>query len=154
MLIYTIISKEYEGSIHDSLIPDNESTAHNDFTLKINASQRESTFKPRLYSVVNKGRKSGGISNNNTGAPVNKLSDKYFNNKDVKKIESACGNYIYHVSIIDYLQKYDMSKKLERFSKLFLMGCKNGKDLSSIDPATYKQRFLNFQKKVVFSNIK
>lgn len=96
---------------------------------------------------MNKGRKY-------TTPCKNLLADKYCSTKEVKKIESTCGNFIYHVSIIDYLQKYDMSKKLERFSKLFLMGCKNGKDLSSINPATYKERFLNFQKKVVFSNIK
>ena len=32
-------------------------------------------------------------------------------------IRSSCGNYIYHISIIDYLQKYDIYKKIERLHK-------------------------------------
>ena len=34
-----------------------------------------------------------------------------------QSIKSSCGNYIYHMSIIDYLQKYDIIKKIERFHK-------------------------------------
>jgi hypothetical protein len=34
-----------------------------------------------------------------------------------QSIKSSCGNYIYHMSIIDYLQKYDIVKKIERLHK-------------------------------------
>ena len=46
-------------------------------------------------------------------------------------IKSTCGNYIYHISIIDYLQKYDVVKKFERLHKKFIKGAK-GNEISSI----------------------
>ena len=41
-----------------------------------------------------------------------------------KKIESEDGRFIYHISIIDYLQKYDFNKKVERFYKINVNGAK------------------------------
>ena len=38
------------------------------------------------------------------------------------QIPSTCGNFIYHISIIDYLQKYDLSKKTERIWKTTFKG--------------------------------
>jgi tRNA A58 N-methylase Trm61 len=37
-------------------------------------------------------------------------------------IRSKNGMYIYHISIIDYLQKYDIFKRLERYYKIFRFG--------------------------------
>ena len=37
-------------------------------------------------------------------------------------IESECGKYRYHLSIIDYLQKYTLSKRLERCAKAVFRG--------------------------------
>lgn len=72
----------------------------------------------------------------------------------VKKILSVCGKFIYHISIIDYLQKYTIHKRLERYAKmLFVIGPRNGKHLSAINQTRYKERFIEFCKKVVFSNI-
>ena len=120
---------------------ENDQSAHNDFTLKLKSEKTKKKLKTRVNSV--KDHKGFGSKK--------ALADRF---KDVRKVESACGNYIYHISIIDYLQKYDTSKKAERLSKMFLMGCKNGNELSSINPLKYKKRFLDFQKKVVFGNIK
>jgi hypothetical protein len=40
------------------------------------------------------------------------------------QILSSCGKYIYHVAIIDYLQKYDFNKVMERISKIFVLKTK------------------------------
>lgn len=38
------------------------------------------------------------------------------------KIHSTDGRYIFHISIIDYLQKYTIFKKLERYYKISFLG--------------------------------
>ena len=93
---------------------------------------------------------------------------------EFNQIRSSCGRYIYHISIIDYLQKYDLNKKLERAGKIVLMNLPATKakkqvrteynvfddetkfrhdDLSVISPDKYRDRFLDFCKKQVFSNV-
>jgi len=42
-----------------------------------------------------------------------------------------------------------MNKKLERFSKTFILG-KNSDGLSAIEPKTYARRFKNFMKSFLF----
>lgn len=66
-------------------------------------------------------------------------------------IRSTCGNYIYHVSIIDYLQKYDIFKKIERLHKQFIKGAK-GSEISSIDANSYKTRFMKFMVDKILSH--
>jgi hypothetical protein len=46
---------------------------------------------------------------------------------------SQDGMYIYHVSIIDYMQLWNREKKLERLSKKWLLG-KDGRGISAIEP--------------------
>ena len=64
--------------------------------------------------------------------------------------KSQNGKYIYHISIIDYLQLYDLNKKLERFYKIIAGGV-DGKELSSMSSEPYKKRFLSFMKSKVFN---
>ena len=74
------------------------------------------------------------------------------------RLNSACGKYIYHLGIIDYLQHYDKWKKAERVIKRVKV--KFGKehfgadDISCIEPNRYRDRFLQFMQRVVFKNIK
>lgn len=77
---------------------------------------------------------------------------------------SADGKYIYHVSIIDYLQTYNTEKKLERWGKIikmklnFLNFLEDETEtdpymISSISPDEYQKRFMNFVMRTVFKNI-
>ena len=50
---------------------------------------------------------------------------------------------IYHFSIIDYLQDWDLNKRAERFFKTVVLR-KDPNNLSAIDPDKYAQRFLHF----------
>lgn len=50
---------------------------------------------------------------------------------------------IFHISIIDYLQEWNLQKKMERLSKTLVLG-KDGKNLSAIEPNEYANRFRNF----------
>jgi len=45
------------------------------------------------------------------------------------------------MGIIDILQKYDISKKLERFAKIYLQ-CKDKEGISVVNPNKYAERFL------------
>lgn len=54
----------------------------------------------------------------------------------------------YHVGIIDYLQLYDVQKKMEKYSKKMLKLNKN-LDTSSQDPSTYANRFSTFVQSIV-----
>ena len=65
------------------------------------------------------------------------------------QIPSTCGNFIYHISIIDYLQKYDLGKKTERFWKTTFKGA-IPKELSSTNPSLYAERFSHFMQSKVF----
>ena len=50
------------------------------------------------------------------------------------------GNRVFHISIIDILQEWNLNKKSERFTKTILLG-KNGDKLSAIEPQRYCERF-------------
>ena len=50
---------------------------------------------------------------------------------------------VFHISIIDYLQEWNLSKKSERLAKTVLMN-KDGEQLSAIDPDRYAARFRHF----------
>jgi hypothetical protein len=63
------------------------------------------------------------------------------------KFESACGNFIYHLGIIDYLQKYDAWKKAERIFKVVKVSLGKDRmikpdDISCLEPQKYRERFL------------
>ena len=80
---------------------------------------------------------------------------KDFNGKQISgidlgtKIKSQDGKYIYHISIIDYLQMYDIGKKAETLTKVTLQGATYN-DLSSVDHNSYGDRFEKFMKEEVF----
>ena len=59
------------------------------------------------------------------------------------------GRKIFHISIIDYLQEWNLSKKSERLAKTLLMN-KDGDKLSAIEPNAYADRFRNFMNSYVF----
>ena len=60
------------------------------------------------------------------------------------------GKRVYHIAIIDYLQEWNMQKKLERFTKTVLLG-KDGPTLSAIEPEAYATRFRSFVEKYVIT---
>jgi len=53
------------------------------------------------------------------------------------------GDKTVHLAIIDYLQEWNLSKKLERLSKTVVLQ-KDGKSLSAINPDKYAKRFQFF----------
>ena len=59
------------------------------------------------------------------------------------------GTRIYHISIIDFFQKWDIFKKGERFTKTMFLH-KDPDNLSAIEPEKYAKRFLNFMEGHVF----
>ena len=65
-------------------------------------------------------------------------------------ILSECGNYIYHMSIIDYLTTYNIQKKGEKNLKSYIFWVTKEK-ISSQDPENYGKRFINFIKKEIFA---
>ena len=61
---------------------------------------------------------------------------------------SACGQYIYHMGIIDYLQAYDAMKRAENFAKVWFKQ-KDGNKISACHPNLYGRRFYRFMRKEV-----
>ena len=59
------------------------------------------------------------------------------------------GNRTYHISIIDYLQEWNLQKKVERFTKTVLLG-KDRETLSAVKPDVYGPCFRSFMEKNVF----
>jgi 1-phosphatidylinositol-4-phosphate 5-kinase len=61
------------------------------------------------------------------------------------------GKKILHISIIDYLQQWNISKKAERAYKTVVLR-KDPVGLSAVEPVTYAERFRQFAKKNVFED--
>ena len=59
------------------------------------------------------------------------------------------GHKVFHLSIIDYLQEWNFSKKSERIAKTLLLN-KDGAKLSAIEPNRYATRFRHFMDANVF----
>lgn len=63
------------------------------------------------------------------------------------KFLSVCGKYIYHIGIIDYLQDYNMDKKLENLLKYHIL--MKGGGISAVPPPKYAERFIQFMRSSV-----
>ena len=59
------------------------------------------------------------------------------------------GERTVHLAIIDYLQEWNLNKKLERLSKTVVLQ-KDGESLSAIEPNKYAKRFQNFMERNIF----
>lgn len=57
------------------------------------------------------------------------------------QFESKDGKTLYSVGMIDFLQEYNLKKKLERFFKIVLL-CKDSEGISVINPRKYQDRFM------------
>lgn len=64
------------------------------------------------------------------------------------KFMSECGKFIYHISIIDYLQDFNLEKRLE--NKFKMIHNKKGAEISAIEPKSYATRYLKFMRDKVF----
>ena len=53
---------------------------------------------------------------------------------------SSCSRYVYHLGLIDYLQKYNFAKKFEHFVKTKVL--LKGEGISASPPGTYAKRFM------------
>lgn len=63
--------------------------------------------------------------------------------------EDVKGSYaVFYIGIIDLLQAYDFSKKLERFYKKYAR-CQNSDLVSVLPPDDYAERYLNFLDKIL-----
>lgn len=61
---------------------------------------------------------------------------------------SKSGKFIYHISIIDYLQDFNFEKKFENKFKVLIN--KEGAQISAIEPKGYMTRYMRFMKEKVF----
>ena len=60
------------------------------------------------------------------------------------KFLSVCGRYIYHIGIIDYLQDFNLDKKMENLLKQRILG--KGEGISAVHPKKYASRFVRFMR--------
>lgn len=72
---------------------------------------------------------------------------------DRHRFQSAVSNsdgdkFIYHISIIDYLQNWTYKKRAENFLKSTFMN-KDSQRLSAVEPIWYQERFMEFMVKQV-----
>ena len=60
------------------------------------------------------------------------------------KFLSTCGRYIYHIGLIDYLQDFNLDKRLENTLKQRFLG--KGDGISAVHPRKYADRFVRFMR--------
>lgn len=58
---------------------------------------------------------------------------------------SSCGNFIYHLAIIDYLQEFNFEKWSESKFKIWVLR-RPETLISAVDPGLYGDRFIKFMK--------
>ena len=64
---------------------------------------------------------------------------------------STCGNYVYHLAVIDMLTRFNLNKRMESYYKVHI---KNNKEelVSCVNPDLYSRRFYKFLSKDVIIN--
>ena len=77
---------------------------------------------------------------------INVFGEQRYQNKVFK---SKNGKYIYCLGIIDYLQRFDLSKYLENKFKSIFYG-KEIKNVSAVEPTLYSRRMHNFAVQNIF----
>ena len=105
-----------------------------------------------LLFAVEKNSNFKGINNPSRGTATTKSEDEEESHlralrsfdKSRYTFLSKSGRYIYHLSIIDYLQDFNLDKKLENRIKVFIN--KEGAEISAIEPKGYFTRYLKFMK--------
>ena len=68
---------------------------------------------------------------------------------DRHRFKSSCGNFVYHIAMIDYLQTFNLEKWTESKFKIWILR-RNDKLISAIEPEFYAERFLRFMSTEVF----
>jgi len=82
------------------------------------------------------------------------VDSQYFKEKLIKSrntLESTDGSELYHIGIIDYLQRWDLFKKGEACMKSQILRRDKYK-ISATGPDQYCKRFKNFMKDKVFND--
>lgn len=67
------------------------------------------------------------------------------------RFKSCCGDYIYHIAIIDYLQHWNTEKQIESAYKVVIKN-QNEYLVSAVNPDIYGKRFVKFMKTKVIIN--
>ena len=116
------------------------STSLNDEPKKKESYRPSKNFFQRTQSGVLTGKDSLNAFLRDQGASADQFNRHTF--------LSQCGTWIYHVSIIDYLQKWNFDKKAEAFAKKWFLG-KNAKGISAVPPEYYARRYTRFMKRNV-----
>lgn len=62
---------------------------------------------------------------------------------------SECGEFIYHIGVIDYLQDFNMDKWAENKYKSIIS---DGEMISAVKPSKYVERFFKFMQRHVIIN--
>ena len=108
-----------------------ETNANNDSALEVKEENKD-----------NNGDKNEEIKNQNIRYNRDKIKPlrKYF-------FPSLKGDVLYIIAIIDFFQLYNIQKTLETQLKLFKKGVTK-KDISSMPPEGYKERFISFVKSI------
>jgi len=88
-----------------------------------------------------------GISYQQITNIENKNNKQNINNNYTVRANIVEGPGIYHIGIIDMLQKWDSHKKSERFLKVYFR-CKNKAGISCVEPSFYRRRFLKKMKEI------
>ena len=113
--------------------------SHNlmDYSLYLVVEQKKSSGE-NLKALYRNRSAAFSVSSINTGLAVG-------GNRNL--LGSFKGNEVYHIGLIDYLQKWDSNKKLERLVKTRFLN-KDGRWLSAIEPREYQRRFVDQMKKI------
>ena len=86
-----------------------------------------------------------------TDIEVETIEDQQRASKNRHRFASSCGNYVYHIAIIDYITQFSISKRVESYYKVHIKNQK-AELVSCVHPDLYGRRFIDFMTKEVIVN--
>lgn len=107
---------------------------------------------PLPMNQLSNSQEMGIVASNNS--PSHDLDEDITPHTTRHKYVSSCGQYIYHLAIIDYLQTFNFEKKSESRLKIWILR-RPAHLISAVEPKAYGDRFIKFmtQEVLIDSNL-
>ena len=85
------------------------------------------------------------------GGDDEKTKDSFHSYAGGLRAEVMEGPGLYYMGIIDTLQVYNLSKKLENFAKVYILR-DDANGISCVEPKKYQKRFINYMKHIIITD--
>ncbi|ETO31705.1 hypothetical protein RFI_05418, partial [Reticulomyxa filosa] len=150
---YIVLSKESKEKILEQLEKDSlflRDTGIMDYSLLLGIYYMQIAHNPPRNSrgFVHRARTTEPSKNSTNAKETENLLNDFHGGVRAQVIE---GPGIYYIGIIDILQKWNISKKMEHYFKCWVL--RNPSDgISCVEPVFYQQRFMEYMRRIMITD--